>query len=66
MGAIIQGGGGGGGAIKRGGGGGICPKCPPYGDATDNVQAVGLSNITSLPINLGLRYSNKILKTRPF
>ena len=28
---------GGGGAIKRGGGGGggICPKCPPYGDATD-------------------------------
>ena len=36
-------GGGGGGRHKAGGGaplsgegGGICPKCPPYGDATDN------------------------------
>ena len=39
---VCMGGGGGVGAIKQGGGGaplsgeggGICPKCPPYGDAT--------------------------------
>ena len=50
---VCGGGGGGGvGAIKQGGaplsgegGGGICPKCPPYGDATVHGKCMMKSNL---------------------